>query len=159
MTAALAGKPVVGVGMQIEQVANLTCLERLGFAIRVPKSKDPSHRVQAAIQTLLHDESAKAKAAAFAKVIAHGTGRSWRRTSCLNITAARDRLRFQAHTGQQGMRSIKESSSRWVNRHTGQTSSCEARRRQIVRRIFSSDSHRAWEYLRRQNQTPGGREL
>ena len=40
MTAALAGKPVVGVGMQMEQVANLACLERLGFAIRVPKSRD-----------------------------------------------------------------------------------------------------------------------
>jgi len=30
MTAAQAGKPVVGVGMQLEQVANLACLERLG---------------------------------------------------------------------------------------------------------------------------------
>jgi hypothetical protein len=29
MVAALAGKPVVGVGMQMEQVANLACLERL----------------------------------------------------------------------------------------------------------------------------------
>ena len=50
MAAALAGKPVVGVGMQMEQVANLACLERLGFAIRVPKSKDPSRHVQAAIR-------------------------------------------------------------------------------------------------------------
>jgi UDP:flavonoid glycosyltransferase YjiC (YdhE family) len=74
MTAALAGKPVVGVGMQIEQVANLACLERLGFAIRVPKSKDPSHGVQAAVQALLHDESAKAKAAAFAKLVARWDG-------------------------------------------------------------------------------------
>ena len=74
MAAALAGKPVVGVGMQMEQVANLACLERLGFAIRVPKSKDPSRQVQAAIQTLLHDEQAKAKAAAFAKVIAKWDG-------------------------------------------------------------------------------------
>ncbi|MGB9514255.1 MAG: nucleotide disphospho-sugar-binding domain-containing protein [Candidatus Acidiferrum sp.] len=76
MTAALAGKPVVGVGMQIEQVANLACLERLGFAIRVPKSKDPSRKVQAAIQTLLRDESAKARAAEFAKVIAQCDGPS-----------------------------------------------------------------------------------
>jgi UDP:flavonoid glycosyltransferase YjiC (YdhE family) len=74
MTAALAGKPVVGVGMQMEQVANLACLERLGFAIRVPKSKDPSHRVQAAVQSLMRDESAKAKAAAFAKIIAQWDG-------------------------------------------------------------------------------------
>ncbi len=74
MAAALAGKPVVGVGMQMEQVANLACLERLGFAIRVPKSKDPSRHVQDAIQKLLHDERAKAKAAAFAKVIAQWNG-------------------------------------------------------------------------------------
>ena len=39
MAAALAGKPVVGVGMQMEQVANLACLERLGFAIRVAEIK------------------------------------------------------------------------------------------------------------------------
>jgi UDP:flavonoid glycosyltransferase YjiC (YdhE family) len=74
MTAALAGKPVVGVGMQMEQVANLACLERLGFAIRVPKSKNPSRQVQAAIHKLLQDGRAKAKAAAFAKVIAQWDG-------------------------------------------------------------------------------------
>ncbi len=70
MAAALAGKPVVGVGMQMEQVANLACLERLGFAIRVGKSRNPSRQVQAAIQKLLHDDQAKEKAAEFAKVIA-----------------------------------------------------------------------------------------
>ncbi len=74
MTAALAGKPVVGVGMQMEQVANLAALERLGFAIRVPKSRDPSAKVQGAIQKLLHDESAKTKAAAFAKAISEWDG-------------------------------------------------------------------------------------
>ena len=74
MAAALAGKPVVGVGMQMEQVANLACLERLGFAIRVPKSRNPSRHVQAAIQKLLNDDQAKAKAAAFAKVIARWDG-------------------------------------------------------------------------------------
>lgn len=74
MTAALAGKPVVGVGMQMEQVANLACLERLGFAIRVPKSKDPSRHIQAAIRTLLNDQQAKAKAAAFAKIVARWDG-------------------------------------------------------------------------------------
>ncbi len=74
MAAAMAGKPVVGVGMQMEQVANLACLERLGFAIRVPKSKNPSRNVQAAIEKLLHDEQAKVKAAAFAKIIARWDG-------------------------------------------------------------------------------------
>jgi len=74
MAAALAGKPVVGVGMQMEQVANLACLERLGFAIRVGKSSNPSRHVQAAIQRLLHDQQAKTKAAEFAKLIAKWNG-------------------------------------------------------------------------------------
>jgi UDP:flavonoid glycosyltransferase YjiC (YdhE family) len=74
MTAALAGKPVVGVGMQMEQVANLACLERLGFAKRVPKSKDPSGKVQAAIEYLIHDDAAKEKAAEFAATIAEWDG-------------------------------------------------------------------------------------
>jgi hypothetical protein len=74
MAAAMAGKPVVGVGMQLEQVANLACLERLGFAIRVPKSHNPSRKVQSAIATLLQDQAAKEKAAAFAKVIAQWDG-------------------------------------------------------------------------------------
>ena len=74
MVAALAGKPVVGVGMQMEQVANLACLERLGFAIRVAKSKNPSDRIQAAIGKLLHNEIAKTKAARFAETIAHWDG-------------------------------------------------------------------------------------
>lgn len=74
MTAALAGKPVVGVGMQMEQVANLACLERLGFAVRVRKSGNPSRAIQAAIPRLLKDEQAKAKAAAFSRVIARWDG-------------------------------------------------------------------------------------
>jgi UDP:flavonoid glycosyltransferase YjiC (YdhE family) len=74
MVAALAGKPVVGVGMQMEQVANLACLERLGFAIRVGKSGDPSAKVQGAIQKLMRDETARVKATAFARTIAHWDG-------------------------------------------------------------------------------------
>lgn len=74
MTAALAGKPVVGVGMQMEQVANLACLERLGFAIRVGKSRNPSRKLQEALAKLVNDEGAKSKAAAFAKVIAQWDG-------------------------------------------------------------------------------------
>ena len=74
MAAAMAGKPVVGVGMQMEQVANLACLERLGFAIRIAKSKDPSRNIQNAIRRLLNDDQAKRKAAAFAQVIAQWDG-------------------------------------------------------------------------------------
>ncbi len=69
MAAALAGKPVVGVGMQMEQVANLACLVRKGFAIRVPKSRNPSRNVHAAIRILLQDKGAKRKAEAFARVV------------------------------------------------------------------------------------------
>jgi Erythromycin biosynthesis protein CIII-like, C-terminal domain len=68
-TAAYAGKPVVGVGMQPEQVANLACLVRKGFAIRVPKSKNPSKKVQEAIRRLLLDEDARRKAEEFSKIL------------------------------------------------------------------------------------------
>jgi UDP:flavonoid glycosyltransferase YjiC (YdhE family) len=69
MTAAYAGKPVVGVGMQPEQVANLSVLVRKGFAIRVPKSKDPSKKIQEAIQRLIQDDNARKKAEEFSRVM------------------------------------------------------------------------------------------
>ena len=69
LTAAYAGKPVVAIGMQPEQDANIAALVRKGFAIRVPKSKDPSEKIQAAIAQLLQDDGAKRKAAEFAKVM------------------------------------------------------------------------------------------
>jgi UDP:flavonoid glycosyltransferase YjiC (YdhE family) len=74
MTAALAGKPVVGIGMQPEQVANLAALVRKGFALRIAKSKNPSKPVQTAIAQLLHDETARQKAEEFAKVVAKWDG-------------------------------------------------------------------------------------
>jgi UDP:flavonoid glycosyltransferase YjiC (YdhE family) len=74
MTAAYAGKPVVGVGMQPEQVANIACLVRKGFAIRVPKSKTVGEDVQKAIKLLLADENAKIKAKNFAKIMEKWTG-------------------------------------------------------------------------------------
>jgi UDP:flavonoid glycosyltransferase YjiC (YdhE family) len=67
MTAALAGTPMVGVPMQPEQSANLEAIARKGFAIRVPKSRDPSGQVQAAIRSLLADETARPKAHAYAE--------------------------------------------------------------------------------------------
>jgi UDP:flavonoid glycosyltransferase YjiC (YdhE family) len=74
MTAACAGKPVVGVGMQPEQVANLAALVRKGFAIRVPKSRDPSKKIQDAIQQLIHDDGARKKAEEFSRVIERWDG-------------------------------------------------------------------------------------
>jgi UDP:flavonoid glycosyltransferase YjiC (YdhE family) len=72
MTAAMAGTPIVGVAMQPEQSANLAAVVRKGFAISVPKSKDPSRKVQAAITALLNNEDAKEKAKTYAAHL-----RSW----------------------------------------------------------------------------------
>jgi len=74
MTAAIAGKPVVGIGMQPEQVANLTCLVRKGIAIRVPKSRRPGSKVQDAIYEMLNNVDAKQKAIEFSKVVSHWDG-------------------------------------------------------------------------------------
>jgi UDP:flavonoid glycosyltransferase YjiC (YdhE family) len=74
MTAALAGKPVVGVGMQPEQVANLDCLVRKGFAIRIPKGKADAPKILAAADKLYHDEEAKRKAQEFADIVAQWNG-------------------------------------------------------------------------------------
>ncbi|MFZ6026159.1 MAG: nucleotide disphospho-sugar-binding domain-containing protein [Chloroflexota bacterium] len=92
MTAALAGKPVVGMGMMAEQDANLECLVRLGFAIRVPKGKANAPRVLAAINKLLHDETAKQKARDFAAVVAQWDGPS-RAAQFLNETYGGERER------------------------------------------------------------------
>ena len=96
MAVALAGKPVVGVGMQMEQVADLACLERLGFAIRVGKSSDPSRQIQVAIKKLLNDDQAKAKAAEFAKVIAKWNCPERTSIYCLSAMAAM-RRRLRSH--------------------------------------------------------------
>jgi UDP:flavonoid glycosyltransferase YjiC (YdhE family) len=74
MTAALAGKPVVGIGMQPEQDANIQCLVRKGIGIRIPKSKQPSRAINAAIERLLHDETAKQKAREFGAYMAQWDG-------------------------------------------------------------------------------------
>lgn len=69
MTACLAGKPVVGVAMMAEQEANLDCLVRKGFAIRIRKNRFTPERLCAAIETLLADEVAKQKARDFQVVM------------------------------------------------------------------------------------------
>lgn len=74
MTAAYAGKPVVGIGMQPEQNANIACLVRKGFAIRVAKSRNPSGKVQKAIQSLLSNDDAKRKAQEFARIMTQWDG-------------------------------------------------------------------------------------
>lgn len=66
MTAALAGTPIVGIpNGNPEQDANLECLVRHGFAVHLHKGRLRADDVLAAIDRLLHDEAAKAKARAF----------------------------------------------------------------------------------------------
>jgi len=69
MTACLAGTPVVGVGMQPEQEANLESLVRKGFAIRIKKKRVNAKAVLEAIDKMLHDKEAQQKAKDFQKVI------------------------------------------------------------------------------------------
>jgi len=74
MTACLAGTPVVGVGMQPEQEANLECLVRKGFAIRIRKKRVTAKRVIEAVDTLLADPQARDKATAFKQVVERWDG-------------------------------------------------------------------------------------
>lgn len=69
MTAAMAGKPVVGVGMMAEQEANIDCLVRKGFAIRIRKNRLSPQILNSAISRLLNDEEAIRKAREYGKSI------------------------------------------------------------------------------------------
>jgi len=53
---------------------NRACLVRKGFAIRVVEAKNPSKRVQQAIQRLLYDREAQKKAESFSRVMAQWDG-------------------------------------------------------------------------------------
>jgi len=69
MTACLAGKPVVGVSMMIEQEANIDCLVRKGFAIRIRKNRLTPGKLCMAIEKLLADQEARKKAQQFQKIV------------------------------------------------------------------------------------------
>jgi UDP:flavonoid glycosyltransferase YjiC (YdhE family) len=69
MTAALAGKPVVGIGMMPEQEYNIDCLVRKGFAKRIRRTRVSPESVNEAILTLLNDEGAKQKAADYSRKV------------------------------------------------------------------------------------------
>lgn len=66
MTAALAGKPVLGIGMMYEQEYNIDCLVRKGFAHRIRKTRLDSESVNKAILELLTDSNAKTSAMHYA---------------------------------------------------------------------------------------------
>ncbi len=69
MTAALAGKPVVGIGMMPEQEYNIECLVRKGFATRIRRKRARPETVNRSILTLLSDDAAKKKAAEYSKQV------------------------------------------------------------------------------------------
>lgn len=67
MTAALAGKPVVGIGMMYEQEYNIGCLVRKGFAKRIRRTRIGTDEINCAINAFLTDEKAKELAKHYAK--------------------------------------------------------------------------------------------
>jgi UDP:flavonoid glycosyltransferase YjiC (YdhE family) len=69
MTACLSGTPIVGVGMHFEQEANLECVARKGFAIRLRKRRVTAAQVMGAVDRLLYDPEAQRRAKAFKALI------------------------------------------------------------------------------------------
>ncbi|MCG2785655.1 MAG: hypothetical protein L6461_11165 [Anaerolineae bacterium] len=69
MTACLAGKPVVGISMMFEQEANIDCLVRKGFAIRIRKNRLTPEKLCQAIDALLADTEAQRKAQEFQQIM------------------------------------------------------------------------------------------
>lgn len=69
MTACLSGTPIVGVGMHFEQEANLECVARKGFAIRLRKRRVTAAQVMSAVDRLLYDPEAQRRAKAFKTLI------------------------------------------------------------------------------------------
>lgn len=74
MNACLAKTPIVGVGMHVEQQANIDACVRKGFAIRLSKKYVTPEQVHDAIDQLLKDEKAKKKVAEFGEALAKWDG-------------------------------------------------------------------------------------
>jgi len=69
MTACLSGTPIVGVGMHFEQEANLECVVRRGFAVRLRKRRFNPADVMAGIDRLINDAEASRRALEFKRII------------------------------------------------------------------------------------------
>ena len=69
MTAALAGKPVIGIGMMYEQEYNIECLVRKGFAKRISRNRLTPKLLNQTILNLLNDKEATKKALEYQKII------------------------------------------------------------------------------------------
>jgi UDP:flavonoid glycosyltransferase YjiC (YdhE family) len=69
MTACLAGTPIVGVGMHFEQEANLECVVRKGFAVRLRKRRVKPADVMAAVDRMIDNPEAHRRAQEFKEVL------------------------------------------------------------------------------------------
>ncbi len=69
MTACLSGTPIVGVGMHFEQEANLECVVRKGFALRLRKRRVTPGEVMAGVDRLLNDPEAQQRAQEFKEIL------------------------------------------------------------------------------------------
>jgi|UniRef100_A0A7C3UZ58 UDP:flavonoid glycosyltransferase YjiC (YdhE family) len=69
LTACLSGTPIVGVGMHFEQEANLECVVRKGFGVRLRKRRFSPDDVIAAVDRLMNDAEAHRRAQEFKKTI------------------------------------------------------------------------------------------
>jgi len=69
MTACLSGTPIVGVGMHFEQEANLECVARKGFALRLRKRRVTPSQVMAGVDRLLNDSVAQRRAQEFKQIL------------------------------------------------------------------------------------------
>jgi len=72
--ALLSGTPIVGVGMQPEQEANLECLSRKGIAIRIKKKRATAEAVLEAVDKMLGDRVARQRAREFGERIREWDG-------------------------------------------------------------------------------------
>lgn len=69
MTACLSGTPIVGVGMHFEQEANLECVVRKGFAVRLRKRRVTPADIMASVDRLLDDPEAHRRAGEFKEIL------------------------------------------------------------------------------------------
>jgi len=74
MNACLSGTPFVGIGMHVEQQANIDACVRKGFAKRLSKKYVTAEQVLEAVESLLKDREAKEKIDEFRKQLEKWNG-------------------------------------------------------------------------------------
>ncbi len=89
MTAVLASKPVVGVGIQMEQVANLACLERLGSRFESESHGTRPEKFRKPFGSCWATKVPKKRPLPLPKQSRDGMGPSWRLRGYMSIMATR----------------------------------------------------------------------